>query len=185
MKDFLRFFRLHASWLSSLGFPKFPTRSRTPFAFRRVLETARVRFLFALQNRVRCRAASLFARAPARSASNRQDGQVHEPHGAQPVVQEPPQRCVSPPPRRTARRGSRRSARFHAIARHSRRGTFQPRAPGDRAVSAPLAPRTTPDLMRGLLERHGALDRFSSPRRVARVAGPAGRVVARIGFSRS
>ena len=45
-------------------------------------------------------------------------------------------------------------------------------------VSAPPAPRTTPDPTRGLRERHDALDRVSSARRVARVAGRAGRVVA-------
>ena len=96
---------------SSLGFP-FQRGTCTPFGFRRVLDCSCQVSLPALQNRVRCRPASLFARAPARSASNRQDGQVHEPHGAQPVVQEPPQRCVLPPSQRAARRRSRRSALF-------------------------------------------------------------------------
>ena len=133
----------------------------------------------------RCRPATLFARASARSATNRQDGQVHEPHGAQPVVQEPPQRCVLPPSRRAARRRSRRSALFsrHRETLAARDIHFSRERPTT-AWCLRLLRRERPRIRREVFG-NAMTHSIASRRRAAWLASPAGPAASsRIGFSR-
>jgi hypothetical protein len=133
----------------------------------------------------RCRPATLFARASARSATNRQDGQVHEPHGAQPVVQEPPQRCVLPPSQRAARRRSRRSALFsrHRETLAARDIHFSRERPTT-AWCLRLLRRERPRIRREVFG-NAMTHSIASRRRAAWLASPAGPAASsRIGFSR-